>query len=77
MHSDAAADWYPLLVVKSAVHFRADFAHRASHILDADTPGVHRPDFDNYDFRNLRRPIYPLDPHARFPPRADLSGTTV
>ena len=50
-----------LIVVKSAVHFRADFGECASHIFDADTPGIHRPDYANYDYQNLRRPIYPLD----------------
>lgn len=50
-----------LLVVKSAVHFRAEVGPLASHIFDADTPGIHRPDFANYTFHKLRRPIYPLD----------------
>jgi microcystin degradation protein MlrC len=51
-----------LLVVKSAVHFRADLGPMAAHIFDADTPGIHRPDFACFDYRNVRRPIYPLDP---------------
>jgi microcystin degradation protein MlrC len=51
-----------LIVVKSAVHFRADFQRMASAIFDADTPGIHRPDFGNYRYESLRRPIYPLDP---------------
>jgi microcystin degradation protein MlrC len=50
-----------LLVVKSAVHFRADLGPLASHIFDADTPGIHRPDFAAFDFQHVRRPIYPLD----------------
>jgi microcystin degradation protein MlrC len=50
-----------LIVVKSAVHFRADFGPLAAHIFDADTPGIHRPDFANFDFQQVRRPIYPLD----------------
>ncbi|MDA1053768.1 MAG: M81 family metallopeptidase [Planctomycetota bacterium] len=50
-----------LLVVKSAVHFRADFGPLAAHIFDADTPGIHRPDFRCFDYQHLRRPIYPLD----------------
>ena len=53
-----------LLVVKSAVHFRADLGPLASHIFDADTPGIHRPDFVHFEYQNLRRPIYPLDPDA-------------
>ena len=51
-----------LLVVKSAVHFRADIGPLAECIFDADTPGVHRPDFASYTYRRVRRPIYPLDP---------------
>lgn len=50
-----------LLVVKSAVHFRADLGPLASHIFDADTPGIHRPDFAAFEYRNVQRPIYPLD----------------
>lgn len=50
-----------LIVVKSAVHFRADFAPIADRIFDADTPGIHRPDFSMFTYRKLRRPIYPLD----------------
>jgi microcystin degradation protein MlrC len=50
-----------LIVVKSAVHFRADFGPLADHIFDADTPGIHRPDFKMIDYQHLRRPIYPLD----------------
>lgn len=55
-----------LIVVKSAVHFRASFGPLASEILDADTPGIHRPDFANYEFEKLRRPIYPLDANVEF-----------
>ena len=50
-----------LLILKSAVHFRADFGPLASRIFDADTPGIHRPDLAAFDFQNVRRPIYPLD----------------
>ena len=55
-----------LLVVKSAVHFRADLGPLATHIFDADTPGIHRPDFAAFDYRQLRRPIYPLDRGVRY-----------
>ena len=52
---------YRLLVLKSAVHFRADFRDVAYRIFDADTPGIHRPDFNAYKYKHVRRPIYPLD----------------
>lgn len=54
------------IAVKSAVHFRADFNSLTSYIFDADTPGVHRPDFSCYEFKRLRRPIYPLDGDVKF-----------
>lgn len=50
-----------LLVIKSAVHFRADLGPMAAHIFDADTPGIHRPDFACFDYQRVRRPVYPLD----------------
>ena len=62
---DAAAR--RLLVVKSAVHFRADFGPIASAIVDGDTPGIHRPDFDCFDYERVRRPLYPLDAQAQPP----------
>ena len=54
-----------LLVLKSAVHFRADIGPLAKVILDGDTPGIHRPDFDCFKYQRLRRPVYPLDPAQR------------
>ena len=50
-----------LIALKSAVHFRADYTPIAHQILDVDTPGVHSPNLFNYDYQQLRRPIYPLD----------------
>lgn len=57
-----------LIVLKSAVHFRADFGAMASAIFDGDTPGIHRPDFNCLDYHNVRRPIYPLDADLKWPP---------
>ncbi|MFP6603844.1 MAG: M81 family metallopeptidase [Pirellulaceae bacterium] len=59
-----------LLVVKSAVHFRADLGPLASKIFDADTPGIHRPDFSGFEYQQVRRPIYPLDQDISDPPGA-------
>jgi microcystin degradation protein MlrC len=50
-----------LLVLKSAVHFRADLGPAAAVILDGDTPGIHRPDFSCFDYQHVRRPVFPLD----------------
>lgn len=50
-----------ILVVKSAVHFRADFKKIAKQILDVETPalGCMRPQM--LPLAHCRRPIYPLD----------------
>ena len=50
-----------ILVVKSAVHFRADFGTIAKEILDVETPalGCMRPQM--LPLAYCRRPIYPLD----------------
>ena len=55
-----------LIVLKSAVHFRADYEPISSQILEVDTPGVHSPDLFSYNYQKLRRPIYPLDPQTTF-----------
>lgn len=55
-----------LLVLKSAVHYRAAFEPLADRVYDADTPGVHRPEFAGYDYQAVRRPIYPLDREVVF-----------
>ena len=53
-----------LVALKSAVHFRADYTSIAHEILEVDTPGVHSPDLFSYDYRKIRRPIYPLDSYT-------------
>ena len=55
-----------LIVLKAAVHFRADYVPISSQILEVDTPGVHSPDLFSYNYQKLRRPIYPLDPQTTF-----------
>jgi microcystin degradation protein MlrC len=55
-----------LIALKSAVHFRASYEPFAGPILSADTPGIHRPEFASFDYRRLRRPIYPLDPDTPY-----------
>ena len=52
-----------IIALKSAVHFRADFAPLAHEIIDLDTPGIHSHNLTTYDYQNLR-PVYPLDVNA-------------
>jgi microcystin degradation protein MlrC len=50
-----------ILVLKSAAHFRAAFEPIATKVIEVDAPGISSPRLDTFDYKNLRRPIYPLD----------------
>lgn len=49
------------IVVKSSVHFRAAHQPIASQIIELDTPGLTSPRLAGFGFKNIRRPIFPLD----------------
>lgn len=49
------------LLVKSRQHFRTGFEPLAAEIVLAAGPGVCSSNYDQFDFRHLKRPIYPLD----------------
>ena len=49
------------VVVKSAHHFRAAFEPMARAVMLADTGSLATRDVNSLPFRNLRRPIWPLD----------------
>lgn len=49
------------LMLKSRVHFRAGFGDVAAHIVECAGSGVCTSDYSTLDFRNVERPIYPLD----------------
>ncbi|WP_159587789.1 M81 family metallopeptidase [Chelativorans xinjiangense] len=56
------------LVIKSRGHFRAGFDEffTGAQIHDIDAPGLTMRRLDRIDFRNIRRPIYPLDRDVRW-----------
>ncbi len=56
---DPAAKRYVL--IKSRQHFRAGFGPIAKHVVLVAGPGVCSSDYEAFGFKNLRRPIYPLD----------------
>jgi microcystin degradation protein MlrC len=55
-----------IIVVKAAVRWRGGFEAIARHAIYADTPGLGSVDLGRFDFRNIRRPIFPLDPEMEF-----------
>ena len=49
------------IIVKSSVHYRAAHKPIAKEIIELDTPGLTSPRLAGFDFKNIRRPIFPLD----------------
>ncbi len=56
-----------LIGLKSAVHFRSCYQDLAVKIHEIDTPGVHHPDVTRYEYKKVRRPMWPLDEAASYP----------
>jgi microcystin degradation protein MlrC len=48
--------------VKSTIHYRAAFEPIAREIIEVDAPGLSSSNLARFDFRRIRRPIFPLDP---------------
>lgn len=55
-----------IIVVKAAVRWRGGFGPIARHAVNADTPGLGSVDLRRFGYRNIRRPIFPLDPEVEF-----------
>lgn len=49
------------LMLKSRIHYRAGFADIAADIIECAGTGVCTSDYSQLTFKNVRRPIYPLD----------------
>jgi microcystin degradation protein MlrC len=50
-----------ILVVKSRGHFRAAYEPFAGEILEVDCPGFATPNLKHFDYKKVRRPLFPLD----------------
>jgi microcystin degradation protein MlrC len=50
-----------IIVVKSAVHYRAVHEPIAKEIIEVDSPGIHGTRLSAFNYKNLKRPIFPLD----------------
>ncbi len=51
-----------IVVVKAAIAYRAAYAPIARRIIEVDTPGLAAADVNRFEYKRLKRPIYPLDP---------------
>ena len=50
-----------IIVVKSAVAFRAAYEPIAHEILEVNSPGLSTVDLRQFDYKNIRSPLYPLN----------------
>ncbi len=50
-----------ILCVNSSVHYRAAHDPIAKKIIEVDTPGIASPRLAGYPWKNLKRPVFPLD----------------
>ncbi|HEY2707229.1 MAG TPA: M81 family metallopeptidase [Caulobacteraceae bacterium] len=50
------------VLIKSRQHFRAGFEPIARHIVMCDGDGCTASDLTLFDYKNIRRPLYPFDP---------------
>ena len=55
-----------ILIVKGVVAPRAAYSPIAKSIVPVDTPGATSNNPANFNFRNRRRPLYPLEPEAEY-----------
>jgi microcystin degradation protein MlrC len=57
-----------ILVVKSTIHYRAAFEPIAKEIIEVDAPGLSSSNLARFEYRRVRRPIFPLDPDTEYEP---------
>lgn len=50
-----------IIVLKSAVAFRAAYEPIAGKIIEVNSPGLSSVDLTKFDFKNIRKNLYPLD----------------
>ena len=51
-----------IVVVKSSVHYRASYEPVAAEIVEVDGLGLSSPNLSRFEFQNIRRPVFPIDP---------------
>jgi microcystin degradation protein MlrC len=59
------------VVVKSRGHFRAGFDEffAPAQVIEVDAPGLTSPVLTRFDFKNMPRPVFPIDPDTEWPRR--------
>jgi microcystin degradation protein MlrC len=58
-----------ILALKVKNHFHAAFDPIIAKSIDVDLPGLAAMNFGTFSYRNIPRPIFPLDSDAQYPRR--------
>ncbi|MCL4296096.1 MAG: M81 family metallopeptidase [Anaerolineae bacterium] len=66
-HIGVSPEGQKIIVVKSAVAYRAAYLPIAAGVIELDTPGLCSANLSRFPYRHLPRPIFPLD-EAHFMP---------
>lgn len=53
---------FKIIVAKSAIAWQTAFGPFAKHVVNVDSPGCCSANLRHFDYKNVRRPVYPLDP---------------
>src|SRR5690606_37588166 len=53
---------FHIIVVKSAVAWRAAYGPIAAEIIPVNTPGICAADLSHFTYKKRQRPVFPLDP---------------
>jgi len=57
-------DDFKIIVAKSAIAWQTAFGPFAKHVVNVDSPGCCSANLRHFDYKHVRRPIYPLDPES-------------
>ncbi|MDP6668040.1 MAG: M81 family metallopeptidase, partial [Dehalococcoidia bacterium] len=58
---------FDIVVAKGVVSPRPAYQPIASEMISVNTPGATSADMSTFEYRRVRKPLYPLDPEARYP----------
>ena len=64
-----------IVALKSGGGYKVTYGHVAKAVLHADCPGAMSFDVRNFDFKNVPRPILPLDCDFEWRPQENANGT--
>ena len=66
-----------IIGLKSSQHFRAAYESIAAEIITVDSPGLSTLQLDRFDYKKLRRPIYPFDKEVQLELIEHKQDTTI